>query len=372
MTRIIATNILSPLGTTTEENFRQVLQMHSLLRLQSVKFQSVEPFYASMFNVVKCFDGYTRFELLCIKSAKDAIAKAEIDATSKDTVFVLSSTKGNIELLETGEDTSLLLSAKKIAGYFGNPNQPVIVSNACVSGVCAIITAQRLLESGTYKKAVVVGCDVITRFVVAGFQSFKALSPIECKPFDADRQGLNLGEAAATMILEQRTHQPIFADKSNAILLGGCVHNDANHISGPSRTGEGSYRCLRDMQDLLADNGFEKPDFICLHGTATRYNDDMESVAIQRTGYADIPVFSLKGYYGHTMGAAGILETILSVEAMNNDLMLATRGLSNAGTTEQLKLSKKHFPLKSSCFIKLLSGFGGTNAAIAICKPLQK
>jgi len=148
MTRIIATNILSPLGTTTEENFRQVLQMHSMLRLQSVKFQSVEPFCASMFNVVKCFDGYTRFESLCIKSAKDAILKAEIDATSKDTVFVLSSTKGNIELLETGEDTSLLLSAKKIASYFGNPNQPVIVSNACVSGVCAIIAAQRLLESG--------------------------------------------------------------------------------------------------------------------------------------------------------------------------------------------------------------------------------
>ncbi len=364
MTQILSTNILSPLGATTAENYKQVMQMGSRLQIYPDKFLSVEPFCASLFDNMELICGYTRFESLCIKSATDAIQNCNIDVQNKETIFVLSSTKGNIELLEKAEDPSLLLSAQKITNYFHNPNKPIVVSNACVSGVCAIITAQRLLESGLYRRAVVIGADVITRFVVAGFQSFKALSPTVCMPFDKNRQGLNLGEAAATMILEHTTN----SQQGKVSILGGTIHNDANHISGPSRVGEGSCRCLQNMKAVLEKNGYQSPDFICLHGTATRYNDDMESIALLRANLQEVPVFSLKGYYGHTMGAAGILETIISVEAMYNNMLISTRGFVEAGTTENLNLNTEHKLLNSNSFIKLLSGFGGTNAAIAVCK----
>src|SRR6185436_18114346 len=112
-------------------------------------------------------------------------------------------------------------------------NKPVVVSNACISGLLAIIIGYRLIQSCQYDQAVVVGADEISKFVLSGFESFQAISSVPCKPFDAARSGINLGEGAGTVILS--------SDKnfSRGIkITGGSVSNDANHISGPSRTGE--------------------------------------------------------------------------------------------------------------------------------------
>src|SRR5678815_4436297 len=128
---------------------------------------------------------------------------------------------------------SLAGSAEQIAAFFKHPNQPVVISNACISGTSALLFARRMILSGRYDHAIVSGADLITRFVLAGFESFLALSPEPCRPFDRRRKGINLGEAAATVVLTKKEAAP-----GDIAISGGAVSNDANHISGPSRTGE--------------------------------------------------------------------------------------------------------------------------------------
>jgi len=112
--------------------------------------------------------------------------------------------------------------------------------------------------------------------------------------------------------------------------------------------------------------GVEKDDiaFICAHGTATRYNDDMESWAISRAGLSDVPTFSLKGYYGHTLGAAGLLECILSQSALSDGCVLPTLGYEQYGVVQPMTVSERLTSTNKKSFLKLISGFGGSNAAI--------
>ena len=327
MVYCIGHSIISPLGEGSQANFEAVESSRSGLKIHTDRFADVEPFCASLFDTPQ------DFAELCIRSVESALQSSIVNrpiVNQKNTVFILSTTKGD------GSD--LWTPAQRIARHFDNPNPPVVVSNACTSGVCAQITAQRLLEAGTYRYAVVIGCDLQSRFIVSGFQALKALSPEPCLPFREERKGLNLGEAAATIIYareEEAGHEALW------VLEKGAIHNDACHISAPSRTGEGAFLCLKDVTD-----GCPSED-ICLlgvHGTATLYNDAMETIAIQRAGLQDVPKSVLKPYFGHTMGAAGVLETILC-------MMQAEKGGARNGGRK---------------VIKMLSGFGGVNAAIEL------
>ena len=368
-----ADSIISPLGYNTADNVNNILQGHSALR-QHTLWGIPEPFMASLFNngefLAIAHDrkassiAMTRFEMLAILSAKQAIEKCDIDPASPRTVFIISTTKGNIELLGQAADNipaeriSPAASAAVIAGYFGNTNTPIVVSNACTSGACAQLLAARLLSAGHYDHAIVVGAEVQSKFIVSGFLSFKALSPEACRPFDKERKGLNIGEGAGTIIYSiQKENETTGAWE----LLNGAISNDANHISGPSRTGEGSYRVL--METI---KGFATKDiaFINAHGTATPYNDEMESIAITRAGLSEVPVNGLKGFYGHTMGAAGVIETILSQKILERGIIPPTKGFEELGVSGKLTINKNCTATDKKAFIKLLSGFGGCNVAL--------
>lgn len=369
MIRKIADNIYSPLGFTTAENYANVKAGHSRLCRYEGAMGLPEPFTASLFDwqQVERLDGYTRFETIAIQSARRALAQADVDVKSPKVLFVISTTKGNVELLDETAGTypddriHLGTAAVKIAGYFGNPNRPLVVSNACISGLSAQVAAMRLLEDGAYETAIVIGADVQSRFIISGFQSLMALSPMTCRPFDIERVGLNLGEAAATIIYDKV--DTIGADEWQAV--GGAVRNDAHHISNPSRTGEGCYRAIR---AALGNATAEELAFVNAHGTSTLYNDEMEAVAIDRAGLAGVPVNSLKGYYGHTMGAAGVLEVILSMQAIDDGCILGTRGYEELGVSRLVRLSAQNEQTSKHSFIKLLSGFGGCNAAMLFRK----
>ena len=371
-----AHNIISPLGMTTAENYAAVKEGRSMLKRYEGLWRLPEPFTASLMDREKVEEAfaplangakYTFFEKMIILSASRAIAEAKIDAASDRVLFILSTTKGNVFLLdknETGfpqERVLLGYAAKQMTDFFHNPNTAIVVSNACISGVCAQIQAMRELESGRFDYVVTVGADVQSAFIVSGFQSFKALSVAPCRPFDANRTGLNLGDAAATIIYTRKDK----VTENDWVACRGAIRNDANHISGPSRTGEGSYRALR---IALGDTNPDRIAFVNAHGTATLYNDEMESFAIQRAGLSNVPVNGLKGYYGHTMGAAGILETILSMQAIDDHNILATRGYETMGVTHPLVLSNQNQPTEKRAFIKLLSGFGGCNAVLLFAK----
>jgi len=309
---------------------------------------------------------YTRFEKLAIKAAEEAIKQANIDASNERVLFILSTTKGNVELLEhldTCHDNRpyLWYSAQLIAKHFGNQNTPIVASNACISGCAAQIAAYNMLQySDQYDYVVVVGAEVLSKFIISGFQSFKALSPERCKPFDQNRCGLNLGEAGAAIVYA-RTKTPEELPEQTIIMEAGAINNDANHISGPSRTGEG---LLRSIHKVTENFDTQRIAFINAHGTATLYNDDMESVAINRAGLQDIPVNSLKGYYGHTLGAAGIMEVILSSIALQKRMVIKSLGTEQAGTAQPLNVCMENHEIQGDAFLKLISGFGGSNAAV--------
>lgn len=372
----VSDNIISPLGTTTAENYAAVKAGKSALKRYDSLWNLPEPFVASLidrdgvereFATLAADARYTFFEKMAILSASKALAKTNIDPASDKVLFVLSTTKGNVFLLDKREKgfpperVLLGVAARQMTGFFHNPNPPIVVSNACISGVCAQIEAMRNLECGCFDYVVVTGTDVQSAFIVSGFQSFKALSPEPCKPFDVNRCGLNLGDAAATIVYTRKDT----VGENEWVACRGAIRNDANHISGPSRTGEGSYRALK---VALGEAHPDEIAFINAHGTATLYNDEMESVAIERAGLSGVLVNALKGYYGHTMGAAGVLETILSMAAIDDNNILATKGYETMGVTHPLVLSNQNQPTGKLSFIKLLSGFGGCNAALRFKK----
>ena len=370
----IGDSIISPLGMTTDATFQAVCSGESRLCLYENIFGLPEPCFISLldedtldtaFSALTDFgiSGYTKVEKAAIIAAEQAIAEANIDASRKDVVFIISTTKGNVDLLENNpfepERVYLWRTAQIIADFFGNRNTPVVVSNACISGCAAQLSAFNHLRFSGYKYAVVIGAETLSRFVISGFQSFKALSKERCKPFDAERCGLNLGEAAAAIVYTIDNGHNI--KPGTLVFEGGGINNDANHISGPSRTGEGLLRSIQ-----KATNGFDtrRIAFINAHGTATVYNDDMESIAIHRAGLQHVPVNSLKGYFGHTLGAAGVLETIISERALKSHIILKSYGTRNTGTANDVNICLQETKASGDAFMKLISGFGGSNAAM--------
>jgi 3-oxoacyl-[acyl-carrier-protein] synthase I len=364
---VVSDNILSPLGENTESNMSALKEGRSGIR-QHQSGLSDEPFYASLFSSGnKTGDRFkTAFEQIVYRSAYEAMKNARPDTDSKKTGFILSSTKGNIGLIENGEEgtvdenrIALHSSAGIIAESLGIRTKPLVISHACISGLLAMITGMRLIQSGVYDTLIISGGDLITKFIYAGFSSFQAISPNPCKPFDATRDGISLGEAAATIILSS-TEIP-----GATQLKGGAVSNDANHISGPSRTGEELWMAIK---SAMKQAGMQAADidFISAHGTATRYNDEMEAKAIHLAGLAEVPVNSLKGYFGHTLGAAGLLESIVSIHAMKESILIPTRGFSIPGTEMKVNIINELKTASIQTCLKTASGFGGCNAALII------
>jgi 3-oxoacyl-[acyl-carrier-protein] synthase-1 len=371
---VVADNVLSPIGKTTAENFLNLSKGISGVKRHDDTGISANPFYASLFDKDEYFiedhqRSYTKFEKLLIVSIKDALSNSDINPADKNTILIISSTKGNISLLETEVHTdelreriSLSASAKLVSEYFSFINQPIIISNACISGVMGIITGMRLLRAGQYENAVIAGADVISKFVMSGFESFQALSPQVCKPFDKLRDGLNLGEGAATIILSTNKKY-----QQNVKVKGGAVSNDANHISGPSRTG---HELGFAINNALKDAGLQSTeiDFISAHGTATVYNDEMEASAITYSGLQNVPLNSLKSYYGHTLGAAGLIESVISLQSLKQRLILPTAGYQESGVSNPVNVCTSPMHVNAANFIKTASGFGGCNAAVVFGK----
>lgn len=371
---IIADNIFSPLGSTTNENFDALLQDISAVKEHRNAFAN-EPYYAALFSGDITFpaltenNNYTKFESLLIASIDEAVKQSGIDVQDNKTLLIISTTKGNISLLESEpyskqlqQRMALHTSAKLIAGYFGFVNESLVVSNACISGSLAIITGMRFIQSGKYDNVVVAGADVITKFILSGFKSFQALSNSICKPFDAARDGINLGEAAATVVLSSTKK-----NNDDIRVISGAISNDANHISGPSRTGNELYQCIA---TAMNDGGLSKDDidFISAHGTATMYNDEMEAKAIALAGLTAPPVNSLKAFYGHTLGAAGLVESVISLESLKQNMILPSKGFEVHGVSQPINVCQEIVSKPIRNCIKTASGFGGCNAAIVFSK----
>lgn len=361
-------HILSSLGGSASENFNEAEKGNTGISF----YQGDDIFSDKPIAVIKDFEiisGYSKIESICISSANSCLSKLKTEILNDNWLFILSTTKGDIDHLTGGDiekaKPTYLLS--RIAEKLPRKASTMVISNACISGLLAAITAHDLILAGKYDHILVVGVDVISNFINGGFESFYALSESPASPFDKDRTGFSLGEAVSSVVLSSKAD--IYLEQP-MIFAGGASSNDANHISGPSRTGEGLLRAIESAFKTTAVDSSEI-EFISAHGTGTRYNDDMESVAFSRANLANVPLNSFKGYFGHTLGAAGILELSMTIQSMRNGLMLKTRGCTIAETTETVNVLLRNKTSTLNTVLKTASGFGGCNAA-AILKNITE
>jgi len=363
---VIGNSLVSQLGVTSEENYAALRKGATAISEVIDTHLSPAPFFAGQIDGFHPTSLQTKFEGMCLKAAEIALDKIALDPAR--TLYVLSTTKGNISLLEQQRRDHprihLPATAQWLASRAGLTHY-LVVSNACISGVLALIVAKRFLEAGKFDHAVIVGADVLSKFVVSGFQSLQALSPEPCRPFDIDRKGTNLGEAAAALVLSSRPDA--LTPKSSIKIAGGGLSNDANHISGPSRTGDELGFAIRQaLQE--AEKSPEEIDFISAHGTATMFNDEMEANAFHGAGMGGIPLNSLKGYFGHTLGAAGVVETVMSIHSLLHNEILATKGFKKSGVSRAVGVSGDPIVRPLRICVKTASGFGGCNGAIVLQK----
>ena len=382
---IAADNIISPLGFTSEENFEQLKNQNTGIRKIASSVYSSTPIFAASIDEKKIDTelkrlnipgGYTRLEKLMILSISAALNQNKaIDMESKKTLLIISSTKGNIDLLHPEnakhfdkKRVYLWETARIIQEHFKSPHTPLIVSNACISGVLGIIMGKRLLESGSYENIIVCGVDILTEFVVSGFQSFKAVSADIAKPYDEARDGISLGEGCGTIILTNRKDH-IQKNTIPILVKGGATSNDANHISGPSRTGDGLLLAIqKTLQE--ADASSTTIDYISGHGTATLFNDEMEALAITDAQLATVPMNSLKSYFGHTLGAAGVIESIIGIHSMYTNTLIGTYHFNKLGVSKPINILKSTQTAVVNTCLKTAAGFGGCNAAVLFQKIL--
>lgn len=371
---IVAHHMVTPLGSGTAANLDAIASGKSAVTDNLHQVFQGQGICGALFSeeqwkqIRAPYDtDITHFEALLLHSIEAAIATTNFTLNDPATVLILASTKGNIGELQEGNEAAaervgLHESAKKLGLLLNYHSRPLIVSNACISGMTALLVAKRLLQSGQYKRAVVAGADSISPFIIAGFKSFQALSTSVCKPFDKERNGLNLGEGAATVLLSTEPAGTYLA------VSGGATTNDANHISGPSRTGAEMAHAIKNAMKQAGVSSNEI-GFISAHGTATPYNDEMESKAFQQAELEKVPAFSLKASFGHTLGAAGLIESAISMEAFQHGWILPSVGYSSHGVSAPVTISTslmKGVPLQH--FIKTGSGFGGCNAALVFSK----
>lgn len=288
--------------------------------------------------------------------------------------LVLSTTKAEITALEKASRRqsgsaaaqrqlfpSLLAADLATANSIAGPVQ--CISTACISGLLAIQQGALLVREGQADIVFVVGVDLLSDFVLSGFTKLKSLEPDGCRPFDADRKGLSLGEGAGAIVLVRRRE----AASSACLVTGWGSSNDANHLTGPSRDGSGLALA---MSRALCKAGLapEAIDFVHTHGTGTPFNDAMESLALRLVFGAQVPPFcSSKGLFGHTLGAAGLLETLVCAAAARRQTLPGTPGLRTADPSVPDSLVQTPRPAGSlRHMLKLNAGFGGTNAALVL------
>ncbi len=370
-------NIVSSLGFDTLSNIENVSKGISGIKKHTNKKIVKEPFYSSLVDINELNNAfeklgntkeYTRLEKMMIISLNDVIEKSNVELTKK-TALIISTTKGNVDVLDSEsefpkERVYLSELGKQIQHFFDFQNEAIIVSNACVSGILSIAIAKRLIQSGVYENALIVSGDVISEFILSGFNSFQAISEKPCKPFSKNRTGITIGEAAASVLVT--SNNDLKSDDAVKI-LGDSSCNDANHISGPSRTGEGLYRSmLATFSEVNIQP--ETIDYISAHGTATSFNDEMEAIAMNRMKLGDVPLNSLKGYYGHTLGASGLVETFIGMQSLYRNTLYASLGYDELGVSQKINVINKNINTELHTFLKTASGFGGCNTAVLFKK----
>ncbi|MBU1810542.1 MAG: beta-ketoacyl-[acyl-carrier-protein] synthase family protein [Candidatus Omnitrophica bacterium] len=291
---------------------------------------------------------------------------------TQDSFLVLATTTGEIEILERAllnnqgdykksNPNYLLDKVKDLIGV----KSAVTISAACSSANTALGFAGSLISSGRQDCVLVVACDSISEFVFSGFSSLMALDKTGARPFDENRAGLSIGEAAGFILLMSAERAKKEKRNSLSELIGWGLSNDANHMTGPIRDGGGLALAI-EAAVMRAEIQKERIGSICAHGTGTLYNDSMEMKAFKSVFENSLPTYSIKGATGHTMGAAGLIEAIIAIESLKEKVVPPTVGLRDVDDEAKGWVSNKTQKFDKDIVLSVNAGFGGINAAVLL------
>lgn len=388
--------IVSSIGLNVTANHQSLIQEFSGIK-KAKHFQSVYT-ESLLFGEIDCSDemlikehnlsqnsGHTRTFLIALKAFKEAVLDANINAAdlaSSRTAFISSSTVGGMcytdQLYQDankrtpspfvthyeGSDHAL-----QIVQLYGMKGITDVINTACSSSANAIALGIRLLETDKADRVIVGGSDCLAKFTVNGFNSLRILSEKACTPFDRDRDGLSLGEAAAYIVLERK--KDIRSKNIHALVSGFGICNDAFHPSATSDDARGP-RMAIELALKRANLSPNQIDYINAHGTGTPNNDETESYAFSQIFETVPPFSSTKSYTGHTLAAAGVVEAIFSILSLkNNEIYPSLRvknALDNYRFTPEMSYSKNR---KLNHVLSNSFGFGGNCTALIFSSCLS-
>ncbi len=391
---VTGTGIISAIGNNTQLCFDALKNKHSgisgisilnTIHRDNFKAGEIKLTNQQLIDLlllpVEDLNKFTRTSLLGAIAAKEALIDAGIDINDKifRTAVISSNTIGGMDRTEleitdaNGKPDFLLThpcgaSTNRISEYLGHTGYRTTLSTACSSGANAIIHGINLINNGIVDRAIVGGVDPLSKFTLNGFNSLMILDPEPCKPFDADRKGLNLGEGAGYIVIESEKSISNRAKKALCRITGYANANDAYHQTASSPNGEGAYLA---MSKALQVSGLRPSDidYVNAHGTGTENNDLSEGTALKRLFGKDMPDFSsTKSFTGHTLGAAAGIEAVFSVLSIINSVVFPNLNFNTpmpeADLFPQTDIKEKEIRnVLSNSF-----GFGGNNTSLIFSK----
>jgi 3-oxoacyl-[acyl-carrier-protein] synthase II len=291
-----------------------------------------------------------------------------------DALLILATTTGEIDILEKqvlrggpdAKESRFSFLLEKVKALTEIKGEGTIISSACSSSLAALGFASSLIQNGKHDCVLVVAADAVTEFVFSGFSSLMALDPDKAKPFDKNRAGLSLGEGAGFVLLMSQARAQQEARTILGEIAGWAMSDDANHMTGPVRDGSGLKLAI---QKALKNAGVSGDDVGCIsgHGTGTIYNDSMEMKAYSSIFHdRPVPLYSIKGAVGHTMGASGLIECLMALWVLKERIIPPTVGLVDVDPEAKDWASLEKRDLKGRIALLNNSGFGGVNASLIL------
>jgi len=287
-----------------------------------------------------------------------------------DTPLILATTVGEIEFVERSVlESNAAIAAEsrpevlleRIQRFLGLRGPAWVVSSACASSTAALTCAAAMIRHGKATQVLVVAADGVSEFVYSGFSTLASLDSEPARPFNTNRRGLSLGEAAAWAILREDS-----ADEVAPCILGWGNTSDAVHMTAPDREANGLLRAIQKSMAMAKCNATDIA-MIAAHGTGTVYSDAMEMLAFRRAFGTPQPVFSIKGAIGHTLGAAGLVQILVACKALESGVVPPSVGIMTPDENavnwvggECKSIGKNRLALSTN------SGFGGVNTAIVL------
>ena len=391
---ITGMGIISSIGNTVEENYQSLIDKkpgisridyidtnhHDFIKVGEVKMTNDT--LADLLGLPKS-NNYSRTALLAEIAVKEAVKNANIvDINAYKTGLISATSVGGMDMTERFyyshfeetknrkyiESHNAGDTSKKIAHRLGITGFVSTISTACSSSANAIMLGARMIKAGKLDRVIVGGADCLSKFTINGFKTLMILSETDCKPFDKERTGLNLGEAAAFLVLESDE----IVTKENKKVLGyvsGYANaNDAFHQTASSENGDGATLA---MQKALKIAKLKESDidYINAHGTATPNNDLSESRALIRIFGENVPKFSsTKAFTGHTLAAAAAIEAVYSILTLQNECVFPNLNFENAIDDTSLSPITNFEKCKIEHVLSNSFGFGGNCSTLIFSK----